>query len=97
MTLYFFEQLCKYFEEPKNAQWARDYPKAVPQMMTSVHRKKEIREKVDVNFDGRVSFLEFLLYHYECSPKQLMERSVPQGTVNVELEKAKVAPPCSIL
>jgi hypothetical protein len=91
MTLYFFEQVVKFFEDDKNAKWAKDFPKAVPVMMTSVHRKKEIRERVDVNFDGRVSFLEFLLYQYNCSPKQLMERSVDRGTVNVELEKAKAA------
>ena len=48
MTLYFFEQLCKFFEDDKNAHWVQKFPKAVPQMMTSVHRKKEIREKVRV-------------------------------------------------
>lgn len=33
-----------------------------PEMMTAITRKKELRDKVDVNFDGKVSFLEFLLY-----------------------------------
>ena len=31
-----------------------------------VVRKKELRDKVDVNFDGRVGFLEYLLYQV-CS------------------------------
>jgi len=31
-------------------------------MMTALIRKQELREKVDVNFDGRISFLEYLLY-----------------------------------
>lgn len=91
MTLYFFEQLVKFLEDDKNLHWAQKFPRSVPVMMTSVQRKKEIRERVDVNFDGRVSFLEYLLYQFDCSPKQLMDRSVPQGTVNVELEKAKSA------
>jgi len=43
-------------------------------MMTSIVRKKELRDKVDVNFDGRVSFLEYLLYQFHASPKTLMER-----------------------
>jgi hypothetical protein len=34
--------------------------------MTSIVRKKELRDKVDVNFDGRVSFIEYLLYQVRC-------------------------------
>lgn len=75
MTLYFFEQLSKYYnEDKKGKQYAAEYAKSVPQEMTAIVRKKELRERVDVNFDGRISFLEFLLYQYNASPKDLMSR-----------------------
>jgi hypothetical protein len=82
MGLYFFEQLVKFYDEPKpivipglaGPEVAKQYTISVPKEMTAVVRKKELREKVDVNFDGRVSFLEYLLYQYEASPKDLMDR-----------------------
>jgi len=73
MSLYFFEQLLKFLNQ--NEKWAQDYPKSVPKEMTAIQRKKELRERVDVNFDGKMSFLEFLLYQYDASPTTLMERS----------------------
>jgi hypothetical protein len=55
-------------------------------------RKKELRDKVDVNFDGRVSFLEFLLYQYKASPKDLMDRQTPQtSTIPPEVAAAIAA------
>jgi len=83
MGLYFFEMLVKYYQGdfsdkllPANGkEQAKTYPKSVPEDMTAIVRKKELREKVDVNFDGRVSFLEYLLYQYKASPKDLMDRS----------------------
>jgi len=83
MGLYFFEMLWKYYEgdfndkllPPNGREQAKQYPKSVPEEMTAIVRKKELREKVDVNFDGRVSFLEYLLYQYKASPKDLMDRS----------------------
>jgi hypothetical protein len=86
--LYFFEQLVKYFDDDKNKAWKSNYPKAVPAMQTAIVRKQEIREKVDVNFDGRVSFLEFLLYQFNLSPKDLMSRK--QGS-NEALRLAQLA------
>jgi hypothetical protein len=93
LGLYFFEQLNKFFsEEPGSTppvlvglnghKWNLEYPKSVPDQQTAVVRKKELRDKVDVNFDGRVSFLEYLLYQYKASPKDLMDRQAPvaQGT-----------------
>jgi len=88
MGLYFFEQLNKFFAEEQGStppvlvglngyKWNKEYPKSVPEQMTAVVRKKELREKVDVNFDGRVSFLEYLLYQYQVSPKDLMDRQAP--------------------
>jgi len=77
MGLYFFEQLCKFFEEDKNGQtFAKEYPHSVPESVTAIVRKKELREKVDVNFDGRVSLLEYLLYQFKASPKDLMDRQI---------------------
>jgi len=86
--LYFFEQLVKFFDEEKNGKWKSEYPKAVPQHLTAIVRKQEIRDKVDVNFDGRVSFLEFLLYQFNLSPKDLMSRK--QGS-NEALRLAQAA------
>jgi len=86
--LYFFEQLFKYFDDDKNKEWKSKYPKAVPAMQTAIVRKQEIRDKVDVNFDGRVSFLEFLLYQFNLSPKDLMSRK--QGS-NEALRLAQLA------
>jgi len=83
MGLYFFEMLVKYYQgdftdkllPPNGKEQNKTYPKSVPEDMTAIVRKKELREKVDVNFDGRVSFLEYLLYQYKASPKDLMDRS----------------------
>jgi len=82
MALYFFEMLVKYYHGdftdkllPVNGPaQGKTYPLSVPVDMTAIVRKKELREKVDVNFDGRVSFLEYLLYQYKASPKDLMDR-----------------------
>jgi len=76
MGLYFFELLNKFYNDHKDGDtWKANYPKSVPQEMTAIVRKKELREQVDVNFDGRISFLEYLLYQYNASPKDLMDRS----------------------
>jgi len=75
MGLHFFELLNKFYDEDKKGPvWAKGYPTAVPEHQTANVRKKELREKVDVNFDGRVSFLEYLLYQFKASPKTLMDR-----------------------
>jgi len=75
MSLYLFEQLGKFYGEANNTKWAKEYATSIPQEMTAIHRKKELRERVDVNFDGKMSFLEYLLYQYNASPKTLMDRS----------------------
>ena len=79
MALYLFESVIKFFNDDKNKKWADSNPRSIPKDVTAIVRKKEIREKVDVNFDGRVSFLEYLLYQYDLSPKDLMERSKGSG------------------
>jgi hypothetical protein len=102
MGLYFFEQLNKFFEEApgskppvipgrNGSEWKKNYPKSVPTEMTAVHRKKELRDKVDVNFDGRVSFIEYLLYQYNASPKDLMDRQTQSAGLPQEVIDAMKA------
>jgi len=90
MGLYFFEKLCKYTESNKPALSA-DYETSLPTMMTSIVRKKELRDKVDVNFDGRVGFLEYLLYQYNASPKDLMSRMESAPDEDEAIRKARLA------
>jgi hypothetical protein len=73
MSLYFFERLVKLFQ--KDEKLGQTYAKSVPKDMTAIVRKQELRDRVDVNFDGKMSFLEYLLYQYDASPKTLMDRS----------------------
>merc|ERR1711976_956184 len=92
IALYFYEQLCKFVEQPKNAQWADDkFARSQPTMMTAIKRKQEIREKVDVNFDGRVSFLEYLLYQYQdvANPADFCQRSMGNDE-HPEIRKARL-------
>jgi len=92
--LYFYEKLCKYLEDPKNAQWiAKDLQVSQPEMMTAIKRKQELREKVDVNFDGRVSMLEYLLYQYMSlgvNPADFCIRSMGVDE-HPEIRKARLA------
>eukprot|EP00461_Guttulinopsis_vulgaris_P001073 UN01073 len=90
MALRLFEVVTNFFRDSKNANWAKSNPRSIPKEATAIVRKKEIREKVDVNFDGRISFLEFLLYVYDLSPKDLMDRS--KGNAEpIEVTNAKKA------
>jgi len=106
MALYFFEQLCMFVYQPEHLKfkphglcnWYLTNPnfrtvhfKSLPTMQTSVARKKELRDKVDVNFDGRVSMLEYLLYQYDASPKELMDRSMGSTEEHEEIRKARLA------
>jgi len=74
-------------------QWKDNgFARSVPKDMTAITRKKEVRDTVDVNFDGRIAFVEYLLYQYELSPKDLMARSVAKDEpVNEALLKARAA------
>jgi len=90
MGLYFFEQLVKRCDSEKLAKDPQ-YKGSIPQMMTSIVRKKELRDKVDVNFDGRVGFLEYLLYQYNASPKDLMDRSMNEPAEDEDIRKAREA------
>jgi len=75
MTLHHFELLGKYFNEDKQGiSDKKEFPTSVPEEQTAIVRKKELKDTVDVNFDGRISMLEFLCYQYKASPKELMQR-----------------------
>jgi len=91
--LYFYEQLCKFLDDPKNAHWKNDFPMSQPEMMTAIKRKTELREKVDVNFDGRISFLEYLLHQYRAvaNPADFCKRSMTGGDEHPEIRKARLA------
>jgi len=90
--LYFYEQLCKFCEDPKNKTWKDKYTRSIPEMMTAIKRKQELRDEVDVNFDGRISFLEFLLYQYKdvANPADFCKRSMGHDE-HPEIRKARLA------
>eukprot|EP00164_Ancoracysta_twista_P004512 GFYU01006089.1.p1 GENE.GFYU01006089.1~~GFYU01006089.1.p1 ORF type:complete len:301 (+),score=122.90 GFYU01006089.1:96-998(+) len=107
MGLKFFEHACKFVEDPAhnfftttcgpwgkaNKDFQEKYSKSLPEMMTSIVRKKELKEKVDVNFDGRVSFLEYLLYQYReyANPADFCVRSMKAPDEHPEVKKAREA------
>jgi len=90
--LYFYEQLCKFCEDPANKSKYAQYQRSQPTMMTALSRKQELRDKVDVNFDGRISFLEYLLYQYKdvANPADFCTRSMGHDE-HPEIRKARLA------
>lgn len=92
IALYFYEQLCKFLDDPKNAKW-KSFTRSQPEMMTALKRKQELRDKVDVNFDGRVSFIEYLLYQYGdvANPADFCTRSMSTPDEHPEIRKARLA------
>jgi hypothetical protein len=92
--LYFYEQLCKRLEQPEYKEWTVDeWKMSQPEMMTAIKRKQELRDKVDVNFDGRISFLEYLLYQYRdfANPGDFTKRSMRAPDEHPEIKKARLA------
>lgn len=90
--LYFYEKLVKFVED--NNKWDDgDYKDSQPEMMTALKRKQELREKVDVNFDGRVSMLEYLLYQYQdhANPADFARRAMQAPDEHPEVRKARLA------
>ena len=80
--LYFYEKLCKKVLDDSDGKWRDEkYAKSLPEMQTAIVRKKEIRDKVDVNFDGRIGFIEYLLYQYRAfaDPVDFITRSMNTG------------------
>jgi len=90
--LYFYEQLCKFTEDPANRSLVQTYPRSIPVMMTALKRKQELRDEVDVNFDGRISFLEYLLYQYKdvANPADFCKRSMGHDE-HPEIKRARLA------
>lgn len=90
--LYFYEKLCKKVLEDEKAKWG-GYTKSQPEMLTAIVRKKELKDKVDVNFDGRISFLEYLLYQYRdyANPADFCVRSMSGPDEHEEIRKARLA------
>lgn len=96
--LYFYEKLVKNLEtggdkgEFKHFT-ADEFKNSQPEMMTAIVRKREIREKVDVNFDGRISLLEYLLYQYKdfANPADFITRSMKAPDEHPEIKKARLA------
>jgi hypothetical protein len=95
IALYFYEQLCRFVDDPKNAKFGprSEFAMSQPVMMTAIKRKQELREKVDVNFDGRVGMLEYLLYQYEsvANPADFCKRSMHTGPEHPEIRAARLA------
>lgn len=92
--LFFYEQLFKYWDDPKNSQWKDPkWEKSFPDMQTAIVRKKELREKVDCNFDGKVSMIEYLLYQYKefANPKDFTTRSMKAPDEDEAVKKARLA------
>eukprot|EP01110_Echinostelium_bisporum_P006976 TRINITY_DN27123_c0_g1_i1.p1 TRINITY_DN27123_c0_g1~~TRINITY_DN27123_c0_g1_i1.p1 ORF type:complete len:298 (-),score=158.51 TRINITY_DN27123_c0_g1_i1:67-960(-) len=89
--LYFYEQLCKACEDPKNSGDQSKYAMSQPVMMTAIKRKQEL-QLIDVNFDGRISFLEYLLYQYRtvANPADFCKRSMGHDE-HPEIRKARLA------
>jgi len=90
--LYFYEQLCKFCEDPQTHGQVAKYARSLPTMMTALKRKQELRDEVDVNFDGRISFLEYLLYQYKdvANPADFCKRSMGHDE-HPEIKKARLA------
>jgi len=96
--LYFYEKLCKkVLDDDDGKKWRDDpaFKPSMPEMLTAIKRKIELREKVDCNFDGRVSFLEYLLYQYRdfANPADFTFRAMKTADVeeHPEILKARKA------
>lgn len=96
--LYFYEQMCRNLEnggpkgeykEFKDSKWDR----SKPEILTAIKRKTEIRDKVDVNFDNKVTLLEVLLYQYRdvATPSDFVTRSMKAPDEHPEIKKARLA------
>jgi len=99
-SLRFFEILCNRALSDRNhkefmPEWEKDptYEKALPVMQTSIKRKKELKQTVDVNGNGKICFLEYLIYQYKCDVKDLMSRvmSAPVADEDEAIRLARLA------
>jgi len=97
VALYFYEKLCqKIFDTPQGKKWRDDpvFGPSLPEQKTAIVRKQELRDYVDVNFDGRMSFLEYLLYQYRSitSPAEFVARQMSSsGSEPEDVKNARIA------
>lgn len=93
--LYFYEQLCKQLNDGTASKEfnTKEFEPSQPEMLTAIVRKKELREKVDVNFDNKITMLEYLLYQYRsfASPSEFVSRSMSAPDEHPEIKKARLA------
>lgn len=92
--LFFYEQLCKRLQDPRYKKWTGDeYAISQPEMLTAIKRKTELRDKVDVNFDNKITMLEYLLYQYKdvANPGDFVTRSMSGPEEHPEITKARLA------
>lgn len=77
-SLYFYEKLCRFtLESKEGAKWRTDrYLPSRPEMLTSIKRKQQLK-KVDLNYDGHLSFLEYLIEQYADleDPEDFLKRN----------------------
>lgn len=91
-ALYFYEKLCLKVEKDKKYS-GDEYKISQPTMMTSIKRKKQLRDKVDVNFDGNISMLEYLLDQYSefANPEEFCKRLMTAPDEHPEITAARLA------
>lgn len=100
LSLRMYELLCKRLDKNANESKGyvnfhdkKKYGMSHPKMMTSIKRKKALKAEVDVNFDGKMSMLEFLLYQYKdfADPADFVTRYMAIGDEPPEVRKARLA------
>lgn len=91
--LYFYEKLCAFVDKNKKWRSGEFERSAVYEVKTAVKHKNDLQAKVDVNFDGRISFLEFLLYQYNTvsNPMDFVKRVEKSSKKHPEILKAEAA------
>lgn len=96
VAAYFYEKLYYWLHNTKDGKKFRDDPTYEPSMLkmkTAIQLKKDFREKVDVSFDGKISFLEHLLYQYNtvANPQDFMKRRKAMDEEHEVIRKARLA------
>jgi len=66
--------------------WSHKYLESYGKTLTALEFRNEFK-KIDANFDKRMSFIEFLIWEYKISIKEMMMR--PQGADAGEILKAQ--------
>eukprot|EP01123_Difflugia_compressa_P010952 TRINITY_DN4153_c0_g1_i1.p1 TRINITY_DN4153_c0_g1~~TRINITY_DN4153_c0_g1_i1.p1 ORF type:complete len:425 (+),score=108.79 TRINITY_DN4153_c0_g1_i1:36-1277(+) len=66
--------------------WSHKMLESIGKTLTAMEFRTEFK-KIDANFDKRMSFLEFLIWQYQVSIKEMLQR--PQGSDGGEIIKAQ--------